>query len=212
MSVISRLTTSFAAAAVAVASVAFVGVARADEDQSSMTLTPTQITAVTAARGDYLKAAWQAKVVYRTDVTKARDAMDASLQTPRLNVLLAKDAYEVAVRYGGDATATKAALTSALSAYRTAYEAALGTAKTATDAARTTQRTALDKAKSTYVAAISAAFPGTTPPRSLVNLPGRGMGWFSDHDGWEGLAKEFGISQKFDMNMPMGMGWAWGHD
>ena len=27
-----------------------------------------------------------------------------------------------------------------------------------------------------------------------------------------GLAKEFGLREKFDMGWPMGMGWAWGHD
>lgn len=214
MTVIRRLVAMFAALALALSAPGLVGVAHADDDDDDvrLTLTTAQVTAVTAARADYLKAAWQAKTTYRTEVVKARDSMDASLQAPRLNVLLAKDAYEVAVRYGGDVTGTKAALETAIAAYRSAYTSALNTARTATDAAKLALRAALNNARSTYVAAITAAFVGTTVPPSLLNPPGPRMGWFQDHGGWKGLFKEFGISEKFDLKWPMGMRWAWGDD
>lgn len=213
MTVMRRIAALFAALALALSAPGLVGIAHADdEDDVIVLLTSAQVTAVTAARADYLKAAWQAKITYRADVTQARDAMDTVLLSPRLNVLLAKDAYEVAVRYGGDVAGTKAALDTALSAYRSAYASALATAKTATDAARATLRTALDTAKAKYTAAITAAFAGTGVPPSLLNPPGSRMGWFKDHDGWRGLSKEFGVRERFDMKGPMGMGWAWGRD
>lgn len=213
MTVMRRIAALFAALALALSAPGLVGIAHADdEDNVIVPLTSAQVTAVTAARADYLKAAWQAKITYRADVTKARDAMDTALQSPRLNVLLAKDAYEVAVRYGGDVAGTKAALDTAVASYRSAYTSALATARTATDSARAALRTALDAAKAKYVAAITASFPGTSVPRGLLNPPGPKMGWFQDHDGWMGLAKEFGLREKFDMGWPMGMGWAWGHD
>lgn len=211
MSVVRRIGVVVVGIALALTLPGAVGIASADKG-SNTKLTAPQVAAVTAARSDYLKSAWQAKITYRTEVAKSRDAMDAALQGPRLNVLLTKDAYEVVVKYGGDTTGTRAAMDSALSAYRTAYTAALATARTQTDAARTTLRTALDKAKATYVAAVTAAFPGTTVPKGLLNPPGRGMGWFNDHDGWMGLMKEFGIPKTFDTASPMGMAWAWGHD
>lgn len=209
MTVMKRIAALFAALALTLSAPGLVGVAHADDDVI-VPLTAAQVTAVTAARADYLKAAWQAKITYRADVTKARDAMDTVLLSPRLNVLLAKDAYEVAVRYGGDVAGSKAALDTALSAYRSAYTSALATARTATDAARATLRTALDTAKAKYTAAITAVFAGTSVPPSLLNPPGSRRGWFKDHDGWRGLSKEFGIRERFDMKGPMGMGWAWG--
>lgn len=213
MTVMRRIAAGLAAMALALSAPGLVGVAHADDDDDvRIALTSAQVTAVTAARADYLRTAWQAKLAYRTDVVKARDAMDATLQTPRLNVLLAKDAYEVAVRYGGDVSGTKTALDAALSAYRSAFTTALATAKTATDAARTVLRATLTNAKATYVAAVTAAFAGTTIPKSLLNPPGPRMGWFQDHGGWKGLFKEFGIGEKFDMKWPMGMRWAWDDD
>lgn len=212
MMLVRRIAATLAAFALALSVPGLVGVANADDDVTPVTLTSGQITAVTAARADYLKAAWQAKTTYRGDVAKARDAMDATLQGLRLTVLLAKDAYEVAVRHGGDVTATKAALDAAITAYRSAYTAALATARTATDAARTALRTALNNARATYTTAITAAFVGTTVPTSLLNPPGPRMGWFAEHDGWKGLFKEFGIRERFDTKWPMGMGWAWGRD
>lgn len=213
MTVIRRIAAMFAAFALALSAPGLVGIAHADDDDDvRLALTSAQVTAVTTARADYLKAAWQAKIVYRTDVVKARDAMDAALQTPRLNVLLAKDAYEVATRFGGDVTGTKAALETAIATYRSAYTSALAAARTVTDAARSTLRTSLTNARTAYVAAITAAFVGTTVPESLLNPPGPRMGWFQDHGGWKGLFKEFGISEKFDLKWPMGMRWAWGDD
>lgn len=218
MSLLRRIAASVAALVLTMSAPGLVGIAHADDDELEndvsleLVLTPAQVTAVTAARADYLKTAWQAKIVYRTAVLDARDAMDATLQTPRLNVLLAKDAYEVAVRFGGDVTGTRAALDASISAYRTAYASALATARASTDAARATLRTTLTNARATYIAAITAVFAGTTVPESLLNPPGPRMGWYQDHGGWKGLFKEFGISERFDLKWPSGMRWAWGND
>lgn len=211
---LGRIGAALAAMTVGLATLGIATAARADdeEQQASVRLSAAQVSAVTVARADYLKAAWQAKATYRLDDEKAKAAMDASLLTPRLNVLLAKDAYEVAARYGGDTTATKNAMNSSLGSYRTAYESALATAQAATNAARTSLNAALGTAKTAYVAAVTVAFPGSTAPRELLKPPGPGMGWFGDHDGWMGLLKEFGISRDFDMHWPKGMGWAWGND
>lgn len=184
MTITRRITAALAGLALAVGMLGLAGPASADDDRydstPSVTLTAQQVTAVTAARNAYLTAAGKAKDAYRVEAAKIKDAQDASLADERLTLLLARDAWLVATRYGGDTTATKAALDSATSAYRSASSSARATARTQSDAAKATLRTALDKARADYTAAITAAFAGTSVPRGLQNPPGLKLGWDRD--------------------------------
>jgi hypothetical protein len=109
----------------------------------------------------------------------------AAISTPRLNVVIAQDAYDFARDTKTDTTATAAALTSAQTAYQSAATAAKSSAQTKTASAKSTAKASLDKAKADYQTAVTASFPsGTVVPPSLLIPPRDSFNWMHENENW----------------------------
>lgn len=142
------------------------------EPSSKIVLSPSQVSAIVAARGSYRAAVTKARVALESALSTIRTNLDSSVSQQREAVLTARDAYWLALQFGGDATAARSAMDTAVAAYRAALTTAQATAVTSVNAARTTASTALDAAKTAYVTAVTAQFPaGTTVPRRLLMMP-----------------------------------------
>lgn len=135
-------------------------------------LTPAQATAITAARGAYRTSAAQGKAALESALATIRVGLDSTVAPQREAVLNARDAYLVAVEFGGDVTGTRAALDAALADCRTALKTAQAAAWTQAAAARANADAALTAARNAYVAAVTAQFPaGTVIPQRLLMPP-----------------------------------------
>jgi len=150
-----------------------------------VTLTQTQANAVTLARKNYLTAASSAHQTWRSSLMTIQNDLLAAVSTPRLNVVIAQDAYDFAKDTKTDTTAAAAALTSAQAAYESAATTAKASAQTKTAAAKTTAQASLDKAKTDYQAAVTASFPsGTVVPPSLLIPPRDSFNWMHENENW----------------------------
>jgi hypothetical protein len=213
MKKINRIAAATAGLAIAVSVPLVVSSASADNDkgqgnQSSqnssnsssiaslkVTLTQTQANAITLARKNYLTAASAAHQAWRSSLMTIQNDLLAAISTPRLNVVIAQDAYDFAKDTKTDTTAAAAALTTAQTAYQSAATAAKASAQTKTTAVKSTAQASLAKAKTDYQTAVTASFPsGTVVPPSLLIPPRDSFSWMHANENWNFALNSNGLA------------------
>jgi len=161
-------------------------------------ITQTQATAILAARKAYFTTVASANAALQGVVNQVQGEITSATSAQRLALVIAKDAYDFTVAAGLDATAARAALDQAKSAYDAAVTAAKASAQSKIDSAKSAYKTAVENAKTAYQQAVTAAFPaGTAVPKELLNTPNKSFESLRGNENWQSLVKINGLHLGF---------------